>query len=170
GGSGEDHLPRGQRAARCVPRVHVPDGLAQLADVHPPDPVTEHVHAAAGGVLDRTAQAQDGALARPVGAEQRPVLTGTYRQVDIGEDLPAGADEVDGLEPEDLRTGPGPRVLDHSETLPAPAPRSDPPAARFPAGQRRQVGGTTPPAAGGQAFCTVIVQDASPVRSKWVTG
>src|SRR5699024_3392339 len=149
------HLTRGQRAARCVPRVHVPDGLAQLADVHPPDPVTEHVRAAPAGVLHRTAQAQDGALARPVGAEQRPVLTGSYRQVDIGEDLPAGADEVDGLEPEDLRADRGPRVLDHSETLPAPAPALTHRLHSCRWGSATRSAAPPHPGAGGQAFCTV---------------
>ena len=95
GRPGEHDLPHRERRTQRVPGVDVPDRLPQPADLDPAQPVAEDVDRAAGRMRLGAAQAHQCALARPVGADERPPLTRPDREVDAGEDPFGLADEVD---------------------------------------------------------------------------
>jgi hypothetical protein len=88
GEPGQHHVAHGQRRAERVARVHVADHPAQRLQLDPAELRAEHVHGARGGEGDRPAEAEDGALARAVGAEHRPVLAAVHREGDAADDLP----------------------------------------------------------------------------------
>src|SRR5699024_4194921 len=84
-------------------RIHVPDGLAQLPDLDPAEPVSEHLDRAAGRVRLGATQAQQRALARPDRADEGPALARPDRDRDVRQELIALADEVDVAQAQHLR-------------------------------------------------------------------
>ena len=94
GQSGQDNVLDPQGRARIVPRVHMADVRAQLPHVDPSQPVAQYLHDAASGVRERPEETEQGALARPIGAEQRPVLTGSYGQRHLTQNRIAVADDI----------------------------------------------------------------------------
>jgi hypothetical protein len=117
GDAGQHDLLDRQVRPQRVPRIDEADVAAQLAHVDPAELVPEDVHRAAGRVVHRAAEVEQGRLAGTVGSDQRPVLAPTDRQVDVGEQVPVVTDDVDPAHVQDHVVAHATRVGGRARTV-----------------------------------------------------
>ncbi|QUY61196.1 Hypotetical protein [Gulosibacter molinativorax] len=76
GDTGEDDVGDRERGFERMPRVDVSDAATQREQFDTTHPMAQKVYGASGGERAGTAETEDRALARPVRADQHPVLPG----------------------------------------------------------------------------------------------